>query len=218
MTIGARHNGAAGSTPATATTIQRQRQQRQPQTFIDNLTTPPAQRHHGPQGPRRRARLIDAPATATAAAGAVRTATAARTTRNPSRPRQRQPRAARKGHARSTDRPTPATPPQGPQTGRQRAPRNAAKVQYQPQPTTPPAATEKATAGKVCTKASRTAARRATLDTSQNRQRGDGSASLAKTQGANGPHRTKAGRIPNGRRPAGVVPGLNDLNGCAPNT
>ena len=80
------------------------------------------------------------------------------------------------------------------------------------------AATEKATAGKVCTKASRTAARRATLDTSQNRQRGDGGASLAKTQGANGPHRTKAGRIPNGRRPAGVVPGLNDLNGCAPNT
>ena len=85
----------------------------------------------------------------------------ARTTRNLSRPRQRQPRAARKGHARSTDRPTPATTPQGPQTGRQRAPRDAAKVQHQPPPITPPAATETATAGKVCTKASTTAARRA---------------------------------------------------------
>lgn len=42
--------------------------------------------------------------------------------------------------------------------------------------------------------------------------------SFANTQGANGPHRTKAGRIPNGRRPAGGVPVLNDLNGCAPNT
>ena len=89
---------------------------------------------------------------------------------------------------------------------------------HQPPPITPPAATETATAGKVCTKASKTAARRATLDTSHNRKRGDGGASLAKTQGTNGPHRTKAGRIPNGRRPAGCVPGLNDLNGCAPNT
>ena len=122
------------------------------------------------------------------------------------------------GRARGKDRPQTATTPQGPQTGRQRAPRDAAKVHHQPPPITPPAATETATAGKVCTKASKTAARRATLDTSHNRKRGDGGASLAKTQGTNGPHRTKAGRIPNGRRPAGCVPGLNDLNGCAPNT
>ena len=56
------------------------------------------------------------------------------------------------------------------------------------------------------------------LTTSHNRKRGDGGASLANTQGANGPHRTKAGRIPNGRRPAGGVSSPNDLNGCAPNT
>ena len=207
MTIGARHNGAAGPTPATATTTPRQRQQRNPRPFFDNLTTPPAQRHQRPaQGPRRRARLIDAPATATAAAGAVQPAPAARTTRNLSRPRQRQPRAARKGHARGTDRPALATTPQGPKTGRQRAPGGAAKAQHQPPPITPPAVTEPATAGKVCTRSSKTAARRATLDTSHNRKRGDGGASLANTQGANGPDRTKAGRIPNGRRPAGGVP------------
>lgn len=119
---------------------------------------------------------------------------------------------ARATQGARTDRKT-ATQPQGPQTGRQRAPRNAAKVHHQPQPTTPPAATETATAGKVCTKASKTAARRATLTTSHNRASGDGGASLANTQGANGPHRTKAGRIPNGRRPAGGVSSPNDLNG-----
>ena len=111
----------------------RQRQQRQPRPFFDNLTTPPAQRRQRPaKGQRRRARLTGAPATATAATGAARTATAARTTRHQSRPHQRQRNAARKGHARSTDRPTPATPPQGLQTGRKRAPRDAAKVQHQP--------------------------------------------------------------------------------------
>lgn len=111
----------------------RQRQQRQPRPLFDNLTTQPAQRHQRPaKGQRRRARLTGAPATATAATGAIQTATAARTTRNLSRPRQRQPRAARKGHARGKDRPTPATPPQGPKT---------------------------ATAGKVCTKSANAAAR-----------------------------------------------------------
>lgn len=156
--------------------------------------------------------MIDAPATATAATGAARTATAARTTRHQSRPRQRQRNAARKGHARSTDRPQDSHQPQGPQKGRQRAPRNAAKVLHQPPATRPPAVTETATAGKACTTTSTTAARRATLDTSHNRASGDGGASLAKTQGANGPHRTKAGRIPNGRRPAGGVSSPNDLN------
>ena len=129
-------------------------------------------------------------------------------------PATRRPQGPRKEHGQTARQPPATRPANGPPA---RA-KERGQGTHQPPPITPPAATETATAGKVCTKASKTAARRATLDTSHNRKRGDGGASLAKTQGTNGPHRTKAGRIPNGRRPAGCVPGLNDLNGCAPNT
>ena len=86
MTIGGPPRAARVRLPPRPPQTPRQRQQRQPRPLFDNLTTPPAQRHHGPQkDQRRRARLTGAPATATAATGAARTATAARTTRNLSR-------------------------------------------------------------------------------------------------------------------------------------
>lgn len=161
MTIGEPPRAARVRLPPRPPQTPRQRQQRQPRPLFDNLTTPPAQRHQRPakgptaagaldwstsdrngghwSGPNRNGGKDHAPP--------IRTAPA---------PAKRGPQGPRKEHGQTT---TPATPPQGPQTGRQRPPRDAAKVQHQPQPVTPPAATKTAKAGKVSTKASKTAAR-----------------------------------------------------------
>lgn len=114
-----------------------------------------------------------------------------------------------KGHGQTARQPPATRPAKGP----------PARVKERGQGTTPAATNNAASGhgnghgGQGLHQGQQDRRKAGQLTTSHNRKRGDGGASFANTQGANGPHRTKAGRIPNRRRPAGGVPCPNDLNG-----